>query len=74
MLTMQKKWIEHFEVQGEIPGWLLVLPWLLIGSFCAWVPGLICALVGVRRPSGRNRAVAAMVLCAVVPVLTCCLP
>jgi hypothetical protein len=73
ILTMQKKWIEHFESQGGIPGWMIALPWMLLGSFCLWLPGLICAILGVRHPAGRNRAVAALVLCAIVPVLTCCI-
>lgn len=57
---------------GGIPGWYVassVAMWL---GMLLWLPALILTILGMRRAAARGRAVTAMLLSVIAPMICCC--
>ncbi|MCG3130599.1 MAG: hypothetical protein FLDDKLPJ_01364 [Phycisphaerae bacterium] len=57
---------------GGIPGWYVgssVAMWL---GALLWAPALILALLGMRRAAARSRAITALLMTVVAPMICCC--
>lgn len=70
VMRIQQEWIEQ---QGGLPGWVLAMTLFQLCSGACWLAALICGVLGMRRHyNRRERAVMALVMCGVMPVLYCC--
>ncbi|GIK15057.1 MAG: hypothetical protein BroJett003_00210 [Planctomycetota bacterium] len=57
---------------GGIPSWYVassVAMWL---GMLLWLPALILTILGMRRAAARGRAVTAMLLSVIAPMICCC--
>ena len=70
---MQRSMLEYLEAQGGYPGWMLALSGLVLASLMLWLAGLVCSVVGLRRPAGRAQRIAAFTTLGILPVVMCCL-
>ena len=60
------------ESYGQMPPWLLHAMVLFVGAGFAWLAGLVCGLLGLRKRRRRGLAIAALVIAAILPVVLCC--
>jgi len=68
MEAMERLMNQH----GGTPPWLLHFSVLLMGALFAWLAGLVCGLLGLRRKRRRGLAIAALVIGGLIPVFVCC--
>lgn len=57
---------------GNTPPWLLHSVILFMGGAFAWLAGLVCGLLGLRKQKRRGLAILALVGAVGFPVLLCC--
>ncbi|MFQ5494127.1 MAG: hypothetical protein ACE5EX_01995 [Phycisphaerae bacterium] len=64
---------EYYESSGgQPPAWMIGLSVLLFATCLTWAASLVCGIIGLRRPFRRGRAVAAVAIAGLLPVLFCC--
>ncbi len=72
MAGMMKAQSEFYEARGGIPQWMITITLLQVMTGLAWIAGLVCSLIGVRRIQRRGLAVAALAITGLIPILFCC--
>jgi hypothetical protein len=65
---------QYFQARGGIPSWLVTLGLVQVAIILNWFPLVVCAIIGVTRPLRRKRAVAALCVSGLVPLIFCCTP
>lgn len=63
---------EFIQEQGRVPGWMVASSGCIVGGGLAWVAAIICGLMGIRSAVRRQRAVAALLLTGLIPIILCC--
>ena len=69
---MMKAQSEFLEAHGGMPQWMIAISLLQLSTGLAWIAGLVCSLIGIRRIRRRGLAVAALAITGLVPILFCC--
>ena len=57
---------------GVFPAWLIVYSMLMFAIVIVWLGTLGFGIAGIRRTYRRPRAIAALVIAGVVPIVSCC--
>jgi len=63
---------EYLKARGGYPPWLMTYVMLQMAALLNWFPLVVCAIIGVTRPMRRMRAVFALVIAGLVPLLFFC--
>ncbi|MFH0980178.1 MAG: hypothetical protein V2A79_01395 [Planctomycetota bacterium] len=61
---INRAFLERFN--GLPPAWLMAVALVMFLAFGLWVAGLVCAIIGVRRPTRRKLAIAALAISCLV--------
>lgn len=63
---------EFLQEQGGVPGWLLTASLCVMAGALCWITAVVCGLIAARRAHHRRRALTALFLTGMMPVLFCC--
>lgn len=69
LLRIQNEFLAR---HNGMPAWLVAAFVIDIGACLAWLAGVICALIALRRPQRRRLAVGALIVSGLLPVFLCC--
>ncbi len=69
LLRIQNEFLAR---HNGMPAWLVAAFVIDIGACLAWLVGIICALMALRRPQRRRMAVGTLILSGLLPVFLCC--
>lgn len=69
LLRIQNEFLAR---HNGMPAWLVAAFVIDIGACLAWLAGVICGLIALRRPQRRRMAVGALIVSGLLPVFLCC--
>jgi len=63
---------DYFETHGGPPPWMVGSMLSILAGGLGWLAAVICGGIAVARRQRRRWAIAALVICGIVPFIACC--